>query len=117
MIKIYTDRMIRVRPYIDAALEAKTLAEQREIYERHLKEKFWSRPMKFAMNRDTTLSMVGVPKAQRRQVEQQYNGGIVKFVQDAVETVFANAAIRQLFLAGVYEREYSRSCCLVFEGR
>ena len=84
LIKMYTDRMIRVRPHIDAILEAKTLAEQQEIYEKHLREKFWSRPMRFAMNRDTTLSMVGVPKAQRRQVETQYDGGVVKFVQDAV---------------------------------
>src|SRR5258705_412229 len=58
LIKIYLDRMIRVRPHIDAILEAKTVAEQREIYERHLREKFWSRSMRFAMNRDTTLSMV-----------------------------------------------------------
>jgi S-adenosylmethionine-diacylglycerol 3-amino-3-carboxypropyl transferase len=112
MIRIYTDRVIRVRPYMDALLEAKTLNEQREIYERHLKEKFWSRPMKFAMNRDTTLSMVGVPKAQRKQVEQQYDGGVVKFVQDCVETVFCKLPIADNYFWRVYMKgEYSRSCC------
>jgi S-adenosylmethionine-diacylglycerol 3-amino-3-carboxypropyl transferase len=112
MIRIYTDRVIRVRPYMDALLEAKTLNEQREIYERHLKEKFWSRPMKFAMNRDTTLSMVGVPKAQRKQVEQQYDGGVVKFVQDCVETVFCKLPIADNYFWRVYIKgEYSRSCC------
>ena len=112
MIRIYTDRVIRVRPYMDALLEAKTLKEQREIYERHLKEKFWSRPMKFAMNRDTTLSMVGVPKAQRKQVEQQYDGGVVKFVQDCVEAVFCKLPIADNYFWRVYMKgEYSRSCC------
>jgi S-adenosylmethionine-diacylglycerol 3-amino-3-carboxypropyl transferase len=112
MIRIYTDRVIRVRPYMDALLEAKTLNEQREIYERHLKEKFWSRPMKFAMNRDTTLSMVGVPKAQRKQVEQQYDGGVVKFVQDCVETVFCKLPIADNYFWRVYMKgEYSRNCC------
>ncbi|MEX2174270.1 MAG: BtaA family protein, partial [Pirellulaceae bacterium] len=112
MIKMYTDRMIRVRPYIDAALEAKTLAEQREIYEKHLRQKFWSRPMRFAMNRDTTLSMVGVPQAQRRQVETQYEGGVVKFVQDAVETVFCKLPLADNYFWRVYMKgEYSRSCC------
>lgn len=112
LIKIYTDRVIRVRPHIDAILEAKTLADQREIYEKHLKEKFWSRPMRFAMNRDTTLSMVGVPKAQRRQVESQYNGGIVKFVQDAVEAVFCKLPLSDNYFWRVYMKgEYSRSCC------
>jgi S-adenosylmethionine-diacylglycerol 3-amino-3-carboxypropyl transferase len=112
MIKIYTDRVIRVRPHIDAILEARTLAEQREIYERHLRERFWSRPMRFAMNRDTTLSMVGVPKAQRRQVETQYQGGVVKFVQDAVETVFCKLPLADNYFWRVYMKgEYSRSCC------
>jgi S-adenosylmethionine-diacylglycerol 3-amino-3-carboxypropyl transferase len=111
-IKIYTDRVIRVRPHIDAILEAKTLDEQRAIYEKHLKEKFWSRPMRFAMNRDTTLSMVGVPKAQRRQVETQYNGGVVKFVQDAVETVFCELPLADNYFWRVYMKgEYSRGCC------
>jgi S-adenosylmethionine-diacylglycerol 3-amino-3-carboxypropyl transferase len=112
LIKIYTDRMIRVRPHIDAILEAKSLAEQREIYEKHLRPKFWSRSMKFAMNRDTTLSMVGVPKAQRRQVETQYEGGIVKFVQDAVEAVFCKLPLSDNYFWRVYMKgEYSRGCC------
>jgi S-adenosylmethionine-diacylglycerol 3-amino-3-carboxypropyl transferase len=112
MIKIYTDRVIRVRPHIDAALEAKTLAEQREIYEKHLRQKFWSRPMRFAMNRDTTLSMVGVPKAQRKQVETQYEGGVVKFVQDAVEAVFCKLPLADNYFWRVYMKgEYTRACC------
>jgi S-adenosylmethionine-diacylglycerol 3-amino-3-carboxypropyl transferase len=112
MIKIYTDRVIRVRPHIDAVLEAKTLAEQQEIYEKHLRQKFWSRPMRFAMNRDTTLSMVGVPKAQRKQVEMQYEGGVVKFVQDAVEAVFCKLPLADNYFWRVYMKgEYSRGCC------
>jgi S-adenosylmethionine-diacylglycerol 3-amino-3-carboxypropyl transferase len=112
LIKIYTDRLIRVRPHIDAIPEAKSLEEQRAIYDKHLKEKFWSRSMRFAMNRDTTLSMVGVPKAQRRQVELQYDGGVVKFVQDAVEAVFCKLPLADNYFWRVYMKgEYSRSCC------
>jgi len=112
LIRVYIDRMIRVRPHIDAVLEAKTLAEQREIYNKHLCERFWSRSMRFAMNRDTTLSMVGVPKAQRRQVETQYEGGIVKFVQDAVEAVFCKLPLSDNYFWRVYLKgEYSRGCC------
>ncbi len=112
LIRIYIDRMIRVRSHIDAILEAQTLAEQQQIYDRHLCEKFWSRSMRFAMNRDTTLSMVGVPKAQRRQVETQYAGGIVKFVQDAVEAVFCKLPLADNYFWRVYLKgEYSRTCC------
>jgi S-adenosylmethionine-diacylglycerol 3-amino-3-carboxypropyl transferase len=112
LIRMYIDRMIHVRPYIDAILDVETLGEQQEIYEKYLREKFWSRPMRFAMNRDTTLSMVGVPKAQRRQVETQYEGGIVKFVQDAVEAVFCKLPLSDNYFWRVYLKgEYSRSCC------
>jgi S-adenosylmethionine-diacylglycerol 3-amino-3-carboxypropyl transferase len=112
LIRMYIDRMIHVRPYIDAILDVETLAEQQEIYDKHLYEKFWSRPMRFAMNRDTTLSMVGVPKAQRRQVETQYEGGVVKFVQDAVEAVFCKLPLADNYFWRVYLKgEYSRSCC------
>jgi S-adenosylmethionine-diacylglycerol 3-amino-3-carboxypropyl transferase len=112
LIKTYTDRVIRVRPYIDAILEAKTVAEQQEIYEKHLRERFWSRSMRYAMNRDTTLSMVGVPKAQRRQVENQYEGGVVKFVEDAVEAVFCKLPLSDNYFWRVYMKgEYSRECC------
>jgi S-adenosylmethionine-diacylglycerol 3-amino-3-carboxypropyl transferase len=111
-IKFYTDRVIRVRPYIDAILEAKTLEEQRKIYFDHLREKFWSRPMRFAMNRDSTLSMVGVPKAQRRQVETQYEGGIVKFVQDCVDAVFAELPLHDNYFWRVYMTgRYAPDCC------
>ena len=68
--------------------------------------------MRFAMNRDTTLSMVGVPKAQRRQVETQYDGGVVKFVQDAVEAVFCKLTLADNYFWRVYMKgEYSRRCC------
>ena len=36
----------------------------------------------FAIDRHATPSMVGVPKAQRRQVESHYEGGIVAFAQN-----------------------------------
>jgi S-adenosylmethionine-diacylglycerol 3-amino-3-carboxypropyl transferase len=112
LIRIYVERMIRVRPHIDAILEAQSIEEQREIYDRHLSERFWSRSIRFAMNRDTTLSMVGVPKAQRQQVESQYQGGIVQFVQDAVEAVFCRLPLADNYFWRVYLKgEYSRRCC------
>jgi S-adenosylmethionine-diacylglycerol 3-amino-3-carboxypropyl transferase len=111
-INVYVDRVARVRPQIDALLSATTVEEQSKIYYDELHERFWSRPMRFAMNRDTTLSMVGVPKAQRRQVETQYEGGIVKFVQDCVETVFAKLPISDNYFWRVYlTGEYAPDCC------
>ena len=67
---------VDLNPRQSALLEAPTLELQREIWESRLRERFWSRAMRFAIDRHATLSMVGVPKAQRRQVESHYDGGI-----------------------------------------
>lgn len=112
MMRTYVDRIIRVRPHIDAILEATSVAQQREIYERHLKHTFWSRPLRFALRRDTTLSLVGVPPAQRRQVEAQYPGGIAQFVQDAVEAVFCRLPLADNYFWRVYlQGHYTPTCC------
>ena len=69
--------------------------------------------MKFAMNRDTTMSMLGVPKAQRRQIETQYPGGLVKFIQDCVESRLSQSLpIHDNYFWRVYlNGQYTRECC------
>jgi S-adenosylmethionine-diacylglycerol 3-amino-3-carboxypropyl transferase len=112
MIRTYTDNVIRVRPHLDSILNAQTLDEQKEIYEKHLKKKFWSGLMKFTMNRDTTMSMLGVPKAQRRQIEMQYQGGLVKFIQDCMESVFVELPMKDNYFWRLYMNgAYTRDCC------
>lgn len=112
MVRTYMDRVIRVRPHLDSLLNANSVEEQKEIYEKHLKKKFWSGLMKFTMNRDTTMSMLGVPKAQRRQIETQYKGGLVKFIQDCMEGVFVELPIKDNYFWRVYiNGAYSRECC------
>jgi S-adenosylmethionine-diacylglycerol 3-amino-3-carboxypropyl transferase len=111
-ITIYTDHVVRVRPHLTAALEAASLDQQRDIYERHLKERFWTGLLRFFMDRDTTLSMLGVPKAQRRQIETQYRGGVVQFIEDCVEAVFARLPLADNYFWRVYMTgQYTRSCC------
>jgi len=112
MIRTYTDNVIRVRPHLESLLNAETIEEQKEIYENHLKKKFWSGLMKFTMNRDTTMSMLGVPKAQRKQIETQYRGGLVKFIQDCMESVFVELPMKDNYFWRVYMNgAYSRDCC------
>lgn len=112
LVKTYTDNVIRVRPHLDSLLNAETVEEQKTIYETHLKKKFWSGLMKFAMNRDTTMSMLGVPKAQRKQIETQYRGGLVKFIQDCMESVFVELPMKDNYFWRVYMNgSYSRECC------
>ena len=111
-IGIYIDKVIRVRSHMNDLLDAKNVAEQKEIYEKHLKERFWTSLIRFFMDRDSTLSMLGVPKAQRKQIDTQYPGGIVKFIEDCVENVFARLPISDNYFWRVYlTGSYTPACC------
>jgi S-adenosylmethionine-diacylglycerol 3-amino-3-carboxypropyl transferase len=111
MIGVYINRIARCRKEVMEILEAPTLAAQQEIYGR-TKDKIWSKALRFAMDRDTTLSMLGVPKAQRRQIDEQYPGGIVKFVEDSMEAVFAKIPIQDNYFWRVYiTGSYTPNCC------
>lgn len=113
MIKFYADKVIKVRPLLNELMEAKTIDEQKEIYyDKGLQKKFWTGFMRYVMNRDTTLSMLGVPRAQRFQVESQYEGGIVKFVEDCLEAVITKLPFSENYFWQVYlNGHYSPECC------
>jgi S-adenosylmethionine-diacylglycerol 3-amino-3-carboxypropyl transferase len=64
------------------------------------------------MNRDAILSLLGVPKAQRKQIETQYEGGVVKFVQDCLDSVFGTLPIQDNYFWRLYATgSYTPTCC------
>jgi S-adenosylmethionine-diacylglycerol 3-amino-3-carboxypropyl transferase len=110
-INFYVDRVARVRPEITELLDAQSTSDQARIYE-GIRDRFWRRSLRFAMNRDTTLSMLGVPKAQRQQIEKQYPGGILRFIEDSMEAVFARLPINDNYFWRVYiTGKYTPTCC------
>ena len=68
--------------------------------------------MRFAMNRDSTLSLLGVPRPQRRQIETEYQGGISQFVHDCLEAVFGRLPLADNYFWRVYMTgQYAPHCC------
>lgn len=113
LIKFYVDRIKKLRPAVDALLASKSVEEQKEVYERYkLRERLWTPFLKFAMRRDMTLAMLGVPRAQRRQLDRSYPGGILQFVVDSLETVFTKLPIQDNYFWHVYlTGKYRPDCC------
>ena len=112
MINVYIDRVVKLRKWIDAIFEAQTVEEQREIYDNHLRDQFWTKPLRFAMKRDSTMSMLGVPRSQREHLEENYDGGILAFLNDCLEAVFARLPIADNYFWRVYcTGAYTRDCC------
>ena len=112
IIRIYIDRVGGFRSSVSALLDAKSLEEQKSIWYNDIRKKLWSRSIRFLVNRDTTLSMLGVPRAQRKQIEKQYEGGIVKFVQDCLDAVFGELPIADNYFWRAYATgRYTQDCC------
>jgi len=110
-INFYINKWARIRPQMNELLAAKSLAEQQSLYGQ-VHKKIWTPTMKLAMARDTTMSMLGVPKAQRLQIDKQYPGGILKFIEDSLEAVFAKLPIHDNYFWRVYiNGKYTPDCC------
>ena len=113
LINQYVDRKPGCREAVEQLLAAGCLEEQREIFERHqLVEVLCTPLIKWFLRRDTTLAMLGVPRAQRRQLDETYPGGIVQFIVDRVTEVFTKLPVRDNYFWRVYlTGEYSPDCC------
>jgi len=108
----YLDSVASVRDSLEAILAARSIEAQREIYERNLRETVWSRWLRWIIRRDATLSLLGVPRPQRVQVERDYVGGIGQFIEDCVEAVFARLPLADNYFWRVYlTGEYTPECC------
>lgn len=101
----------KMRDDIEELLEAKTLKEQQEIYDRSIREEFWSGRLKKIVGSDVMLSFLGVPRPQRQQVELHYQNGIETFIEDCIETVFTKIPIHDNYFWRVYlTGEYTSEC-------
>lgn len=112
LMNCYLDRRPRLREGINTLLSATTLEEQQEVYYGWVYEMFWNRPLRWMLGRDMSLSLLGVPRAQRKQVERHYEGGIAQFIEDCVEAVFASLPLGDNYFWRVYlTGQYTPACC------
>ena len=112
LVNAYLDRRHGLRDAIDALLEARSVEEQQAIFYGGLRDQFWTRAVQWFVGRDTTLAMVGVPQAQRRQLERHYPGGVAQFCYECIEAVFAQLPIADNYFWRVYlTGSYTPTCC------
>jgi S-adenosylmethionine-diacylglycerol 3-amino-3-carboxypropyl transferase len=112
VINLYIDHVARVREQINHLLAARTLEEQQEIYTTELKPRFWGRFLQWFLRTDLALAMVGVPAAQRRQLEETFGSGVSSFIEQALDDVFCNQPIWDNYFYRVYlTGEYTSECC------
>lgn len=68
--------------------------------------------VRWLLSQDMTLSLLGVPRPQREEVERDYSGGIMKFIEDCLDAVFTRIPFWDNYFWQVYLRgTYTPSCC------
>ncbi|MDO5582036.1 MAG: BtaA family protein [Planctomycetia bacterium] len=111
-LNFFIDRIGRFRKPVNELLECTDLDRQRNIWENQIRKRLWSWIVKFMVNRDSTLSLLGVPRAQRLQIEKTYPGGIIRFVQDCLDAVFGQLPIADNYFWRAYATgSYTKECC------
>ncbi len=106
----------RLRPQlarpIKALLTSENLASQREIYDTRVAGELWTPVINWVLNRQLTMSLLGVPHPQRRLIQKQHPGGVSGFIRAAIEYVFRHLPVHDNYFWRVYlTGSYTRECC------
>jgi S-adenosylmethionine-diacylglycerol 3-amino-3-carboxypropyl transferase len=112
LFRHYLDLQPQLRSAVDALVDARSLDQQCEIYDSRVAPRMWGRGMNWALSRQITMSMLGVPAPQHDEVRKQHAGGVPGFVREAIEYVFRCLPLWTNYFWRVYVRgSYTRDCC------
>jgi S-adenosylmethionine-diacylglycerol 3-amino-3-carboxypropyl transferase len=90
-----------LRDALEALFDAQSLDEQRTIYDARVEPRLWTRPVRWTLSSQLTMTLLGVPHPQRREVERQHPGGVAGFVRDAVQYVALHLPMRMNYFWSV----------------
>lgn len=101
----------RVKDYADAVLHATTLEQQKLLYE-HVKPALWNKLVSWLVRQPMAMAMLGVPRAQIRLIETQFEGGLTGFIQSKLAHVLTEVPFQDNYFWRVYlTGHYTRTCC------
>jgi S-adenosylmethionine-diacylglycerol 3-amino-3-carboxypropyl transferase len=107
---------LRVRPRLAESIaelfETRSLDDQRRIFDTRVQPLIWTRSVNWTLSQQITMSLLGVPHPQRKEVQSQHERGVAGFVRDSVEYVFRQLPVWTNYFWSVYVRgRYTESCC------
>lgn len=112
LVNVYIDKVARIRDLLEKMFECTSVEEQYELYHSKLSRVFWNRFLRWLVDRDATLSFLGVPRAQRLQIDRTYPGGTPRFIEDRIEAVFTKLPLHDNYFWRVYlQGRYTPQCC------
>jgi S-adenosylmethionine-diacylglycerol 3-amino-3-carboxypropyl transferase len=111
-VRAYFGLHPRLKAGVVDLLDSPTLEDQRRIYDDRVGPCLWRPGLNWTLSRQTTMSFLGVPYPQRRQVEAQHERGVAGFICESVEYVFRQLPLSTNYFWTVYLRgRYTPGCC------
>ena len=111
-VRAYFASRPRLREAMADLFDARDIAEQQAIYDGRVAPLLWNRAVDWAISRQLTMSLLGVPHPQRKLVEAQHAGGVSGFIRSAVQYVFRQLPLGDNYFWRVYiTGRYRRDCC------
>lgn len=111
LVQGWIGRDHRLRAAVDGLMAADGLAAQREAYAR-MAPLLWTRGLEWVLRRQAAMNLLGVPAAQRRELEASHPDGAPGFIKAAVASVFTDLPLRDNYFWMLYLRgSYTRACC------
>ncbi|TVQ92634.1 MAG: DUF3419 family protein [Chromatiaceae bacterium] len=107
---------LRVRPRLAASIAdlfaTRSLEDQRAVYDTRVQPLIWTPEINWTLSRQLTMSLLGVPHPQRKEVQEQHARGVPGFVRECIEYVFRQLPVWTNYFWTVYLRgRYSADCC------
>lgn len=100
-----------IRRRLHDLLEAKSLAEQKEVYTQ-LEPRLWNKFVCWSLKHPMLLAMVGVPRPQIQLIKQQYPGGVIGYIRDNFKHICTEVPIQKNYFWRVYlTGAYTPTCC------
>jgi S-adenosylmethionine-diacylglycerol 3-amino-3-carboxypropyl transferase len=102
----------RLAESVHELFDTRSLDDQRHIYDTRIQPLVWTRAVNWALSRQFTMSMLGVPHPQRKQVIAQHQHGVAGFVRESLDYVFRQLPVWTNYFWSVYVRgRYTEACC------
>jgi S-adenosylmethionine-diacylglycerol 3-amino-3-carboxypropyl transferase len=97
---------------VESLLAARTIDEQREVYESRLRDRIWTPWMKWFLSQSPTLSLIGIPRGQHEEMLARYPSGAADYIRECFETVITRLPFQDNYFWRVYILGYySPDCC------
>lgn len=108
---VYARLRRNVHDLIQELLKSPTLEVQKYWYSK-VESKVIGPFVQWAMKRSMTLSLLGIPRSQSQLVEDEYPGGVARFIQDSLRHIFTELPIQNNYFWQLYiNGYYTKDCC------